>query len=99
MEEISWLMVCGPLSFGAGLGYLMANLFVTEEHSRYQGHLKKLKPTWQGITTFIAVTFSIAILKVFPQLSNAFWSYALGVGIGIFIEEIIRIMVFNNFET
>lgn len=87
----------GPAIFGCALGYIMMNMFVVEQKDSTSlfsdSYRHVLRPTWQGISMFIALALSTTILTAFPQISDSFWSYALGVGAGVIIRELKRMFI------
>lgn len=92
------LTILGPAVLGVALGYILMMMFVDPDYDGYYGFSDRFEPSWKGVLMFVAVALSAGLIAQFPESLRPFSGYALGVGIGVFARELVRVVAMRFFD-
>ncbi|NLF67159.1 MAG: hypothetical protein GX579_21430 [Chloroflexi bacterium] len=92
------LVVVGPALLGVALGYILMAMFVDPNAGDYYSLSDRFEPSWKGVLMFIAVALSAGLVAQYPESLRPFAGYALGVGAGVFLRELVRAIAVRFFD-
>jgi multidrug transporter EmrE-like cation transporter len=92
------VIVLGPAVLGTALGYILMAMFVDPDYDGYFGLSERFEPSWKGVLMFVAVALSAGLIAQYPASLRPFSGYALGVGVGVFVRELARVVGLRFFD-
>ena len=92
------LVVVGPALLGVALGYILMAMFGDPNAGDYYSLSDRFEPSWKGVLMFIAVALSAGLVAQYPESLRPFAGYALGVGAGVFLRELVRAIAVRFFD-
>lgn len=92
------ITILGPTVLGVALGYILMAMFMDPDDDGYFNFSERFEPSWKGVFMFIAVALSAGLIAQYPESLRPFSGYALGVGLGVFLRELSRVISLRFFD-
>jgi multidrug transporter EmrE-like cation transporter len=92
------ITILGPAVLGVALGYILMAMFVDPTDDGYFNFSERFEPSWKAVLMFIAVALSAGLIAQYPESLRPFSGYALGIGFGVFLRELTRVISLRFFD-